>query len=67
MTWIDDQFLVSGSRDGTLGLWRITDEMLNEVTASEIPSCLFAQPLVRYEFKKLYKDHQSPDSYISIY
>ena len=36
-TWIDDQFFVSGSRDGSLSLWRITDELLQEVVQADIP------------------------------
>ena len=31
MTWLDDQFLVSGSRDGSLALWRITDDIVDQV------------------------------------
>ena len=31
MTWLDDQFLVSGSRDGSLALWRITDDIVEQV------------------------------------
>ncbi len=34
ITWIDDQFVVSGSRDGSIALWRITDDMITEVTSS---------------------------------
>ena len=30
-TWLDDQFLVSGSRDGSLALWRVTEEMVDQV------------------------------------
>jgi len=44
MCWLDDQFVVSGSRDGTLGLWRISDEVVSEVTKSEIPSFLYTAP-----------------------
>ena len=44
MTWLDDQFVVSGSRDGTLGLWRITDEIISQVTRSEIPSFVYTSP-----------------------
>ena len=32
MCWLDDQFLVSGSRDGTLALWRITDDIVEQVS-----------------------------------
>ena len=34
MTWLDDQFLVSGSRDGSLALWRITDDIVDQVLVS---------------------------------
>ena len=37
-TWLDDQFLVSGSRDGTIALWRVTDEMIEQVTLLIFPS-----------------------------
>ena len=46
MAWLDDQFIVSGSRDGTLALWRVTDELIDEVTSSEIPSFVYTKPLV---------------------
>lgn len=44
MTWLDDQFVVSGSRCGTLGLWRITDDLINQVIESEIPSFVYTTP-----------------------
>lgn len=44
MTWLDDQFVVSGSRDGTLALWRISDDLVAQVTKSEIPSFLYVEP-----------------------
>ena len=37
-TWLDDQFLVSGSRDGSLALWRVTEEMVEQVTNADIPT-----------------------------
>ena len=37
-TWLDDQFLVSGSRDGSIALWRVTDEMIEQVTSADIPT-----------------------------
>ena len=37
-TWLDDQFLVSGSRDGSLALWRVTEEMVEQVTSADIPT-----------------------------
>ncbi len=51
MTWIDDQFVVSGSRDGSVALWRVTDEMLEEVTRADIPSYLFCRPLMKKQCK----------------
>ena len=45
-TWIDDQFFVSGSRDGTIALWRITDQMIREVTETEIPKHQYMTPLL---------------------
>lgn len=45
LTWIDDQFVVSGSRDGSLALWRVTEEMIEEVTQADVPSYLFTRPL----------------------
>ena len=44
MTWLDDQFVVSGSRDGTLGLWRISDDIVSQVTKSAVPSFLYTAP-----------------------
>ena len=44
-TWIDDQFFVSGSRDGTIALWRVTDQMIQDVTEAEIPNHQFISPL----------------------
>ncbi len=44
MTWLDDQFVVSGSRDGTLGLWRISDDIVEQVIKSEIPTFIYTAP-----------------------
>ncbi len=51
MTWLDDQFVTSGSRDGTLALWRVTDDMVDEVTRAEIPSHLYVRPLLKKRCK----------------
>ncbi|CAB4062735.1 DCAF12 [Lepeophtheirus salmonis] len=51
IAWLDDQFLVSGSRDGSLALWRITDEMIQKVANSEIPSHLSIKPLSKKHCK----------------
>jgi len=45
MTWLDDQSVVSGSRDGTLGLWRISDDIVSQVTKSAVPSFLYTAPI----------------------
>lgn len=36
MCWLDDEFLVSGSRDTKLALWRITDDVLE--AKDEVPT-----------------------------
>jgi len=45
-TWLDDQFLVSGSRDGTLAMWRVTDEMIESVTSADHPTHHYSKPLM---------------------
>lgn len=35
MCWLDDEFLVSGSRDTKMALWRITPDMLE--SKQEVP------------------------------
>ena len=45
-TWLDDQFLVSGSRDGTLAMWRVTEEMVDAVTSADHPSYHYSKPLM---------------------
>jgi len=44
MTWLDDQFVVSGSRDGTLALWRISDDIVSQVIKSDTPSFIYTAP-----------------------
>lgn len=34
MVWLDDQFLVTGSRDKTISLWRVTDSIQDAAKAS---------------------------------
>ena len=51
MCWLDDQFLVSGSRDGTLALWRITDDIVEQVTSSDVPSFVYSKPLIKKQCK----------------
>lgn len=50
--WLDDQFLVTGSRDGTLALWRISEELVSSVVAQEVPSHTFITPLVEKKCKQ---------------
>ena len=45
-TWLDDQFLVSGSRDGTLAMWRVTEDMVDAVSSADHPSYHYNKPLV---------------------
>lgn len=45
-TWLDDQFLVSGSRDGSLALWRVTDDMIEQVTSADHPSYHYSKPIM---------------------
>jgi len=47
LTWIDDQFLVSGSRDGTMALWKIGDEILNQTMSSESPVHARIEPIIK--------------------
>jgi len=51
-TWLDDQFLVSGSRDGSLALWRVTEDMVDQVTKADIPSYQFIRPLQQKKCKQ---------------
>jgi len=51
-TWLDDQFLVSGSRDGSLALWRVTEEMVEQVTSADIPTYQYIKPLQQKKCKQ---------------
>jgi len=51
-TWIDDQFLVSGSRDGGIALWRVSDELIDQVTNADIPSYHYIKPLLQKRCKQ---------------
>ncbi|XP_023320143.1 DDB1- and CUL4-associated factor 12 isoform X2 [Eurytemora carolleeae] len=51
-TWIDDQFLVSGSRDGSISLWRVTDQIIEEVTEADIPVHQYMSPLLTKKCKQ---------------
>lgn len=54
MCWLDDQFLVSGSRDATMALWKIDDPDCNEDGAG-IPSYSSVQALTIKECKSAQK------------
>ncbi|XP_070541875.1 DDB1- and CUL4-associated factor 12-like [Ptychodera flava] len=41
MAWLDDQFLVTGSRDNTIALWSINEDIYRDI---DMPGC----PLPRY-------------------
>lgn len=51
-TWLDDQFLVSGSRDGSIALWRITDELIEGVSEADIPCHQTIKPLLKKPCKQ---------------
>ena len=38
---------MSGSRDGSVALWRITDDMVRQVISNDIPSHFYSKALVR--------------------
>uniref|UniRef100_T1KRG3 DDB1- and CUL4-associated factor 12 beta-propeller domain-containing protein n=1 Tax=Tetranychus urticae TaxID=32264 RepID=T1KRG3_TETUR len=56
--WLDDQFLVTGSRDSTLALWRVDDNAILPITnLTNDPSAIpgqygFLDPLVIHRFEK---------------
>ncbi|CAG9772567.1 unnamed protein product [Ceutorhynchus assimilis] len=65
MCWLDDEFLVSGSRDTKLALWRITDDILeakDEVPTHKIISpqslkdCRNSQKIRAIAFNKSYQE-----------
>ncbi len=51
LAWLDDQFVVSGSRDSFLGLWQVTDDMVREVAAADVPSHQFIKPVTMKQCK----------------
>ena len=52
-TWLDDQFLVSGSRDGSIALWKVTDDMIDQATnSSHIPSYKHISPILHKKCKQ---------------
>lgn len=53
MCWLDDEFLVSGSRDTKMSLWRVTSDMLD--TKQEIPMYRHASAIAVKECKNAQK------------
>lgn len=51
MAWLDDQFVITGARDKTLALWRVTDKMVDDVSSADIPSHHYIKPLMKKECK----------------
>ena len=43
---------MSGSRDGSIALWRVTDEMIEQVTSADIPSYQYIRPLMNKKCKQ---------------
>ncbi|XP_050303792.1 DDB1- and CUL4-associated factor 12 homolog [Anthonomus grandis grandis] len=65
MCWLDDEFLVSGSRDTKLSLWRITDEVLEAkeeipthkvISPEALKECRNAQKIRALCFNKSYQE-----------
>ena len=38
MCWLDDQFLVSGSKDSKMALWQIDNDLAEAPDKAEVPS-----------------------------
>jgi WD repeat-containing protein 40A len=55
MCWLDDQFLVSGSRDTRMALWRIQDDSEPTPGSAELPSYKRIQPVCVKECKSAQK------------
>lgn len=55
MCWLDDEFLVSGSRDTKMSLWRITSDMID--SNLEIPTHYHISPVASKECKNAQKVH----------
>jgi DDB1- and CUL4-associated factor 12 len=54
---LDDQFIVSGSKDAKMALWRISDEQYDtaEVNKESCPSYAYEAPLVVKECRSAQK------------
>lgn len=53
MCWLDDEFLVSGSRDTKMCLWRVTSDMID--SNLEIPTHYHIAPVANKECKNAQK------------
>ncbi|KAJ8952943.1 hypothetical protein NQ318_006560 [Aromia moschata] len=65
MCWLDDEFLVSGSRDTKMALWRITPDMLESkqeiprhrhISAISVKDCRNSQKVRALTFNKRYEE-----------
>lgn len=64
MCWLDDQFLVSGSRDTRMALWKITDDLINRlevptyqhISAVSVKECRNSQKVRALTFNKTYDE-----------
>ncbi|CAH0553660.1 unnamed protein product [Brassicogethes aeneus] len=65
MCWLDDEFLVSGSRDNKMALWRVTSDMLERkqdipvhqhVSAISVKDCYNSQRVRGLTFNKSYRE-----------
>ena len=65
MCWLDDQFLVSGSRDTRMALWRITDDLVGRklevptyrhISAVSVKECRNSQKVRALAFNKAYDE-----------
>lgn len=57
MCWLDDQFIVSGSKDAKMALWRITEDQYDssEDNKESCPSYAYESPLVVKECRSAQK------------
>lgn len=58
MCWLDDQFIVSGSKDAKMALWRISEEQEDDVgekTEETCPTYTHVSPLVVKECRAAQK------------
>lgn len=57
MCWLDDQFIVSGSKDAKMALWRINEDAddINDKNAETCPTYAHVSPLVVKECRAAQK------------